>query len=206
MKRSPPSTPVLQGVPSTLGISRPVSVPLIQCHFPPSMGDRALPSRGLPASLLSVFSVPVSWARGIRIRGPPLSSPACPLSSDLCAVFGFFPLQAGRLRSPPFHRWRLCGLSARHFACGPLQGEECAAVRLATQLGEGQPQGHTWRRGSLGGRPGLGRGPSETEGVGLLKGAYGGARTALVRGCLPGGGAWRCPEAGEVVDSEPLIL
>ncbi|KAJ1140207.1 hypothetical protein NDU88_006565 [Pleurodeles waltl] len=121
MKRSPPSTRVLQGVPSTLGISRPVSVPLIQRHFPPSLGDRALPSRGLPASLLSVFSVPVSWARGIRIRGPPLSSPACPLSSGLCAVFGFFPLQAGRLRSPPLHRWRLCGLSARHFACGPLR-------------------------------------------------------------------------------------
>ncbi|KAJ1114423.1 hypothetical protein NDU88_002660 [Pleurodeles waltl] len=78
MKRSPLSTPVLQGAPGILGISRPVSVPLIQRHFPPSMGDRALPSRGLPASLLSVFSVPVSWARGIQIRGPPLSSPACP--------------------------------------------------------------------------------------------------------------------------------
>ncbi|KAJ1110369.1 hypothetical protein NDU88_007721 [Pleurodeles waltl] len=107
MKRPPSSTPVLQGAPGILGISRPVSVPLIQLLFPPSTGDQALPSRGLPASLLSVFSVPVSWARGIRIRGPPLSSPACPASSDLCAVFGFFPpscRSAAIMRSerPPF--------------------------------------------------------------------------------------------------------
>ncbi|KAJ1082719.1 hypothetical protein NDU88_002884 [Pleurodeles waltl] len=52
MRRSPLSALILQGALSIPGNSRTVSVPRVQRHFPPSTGERALPSRGFLAPLL----------------------------------------------------------------------------------------------------------------------------------------------------------
>ncbi|KAJ1192594.1 hypothetical protein NDU88_001901 [Pleurodeles waltl] len=120
MRRSPLSALVLQGALSIPGNSRPVSVPLVQRHFPPSTGERALPSRGFLAPL-PLSSTHLSVGREASEAEGLLSPPQPAQHRRTSAPSLAFPPQADHLRPPPLHRRRLCVLSARHFACGTLR-------------------------------------------------------------------------------------